>query len=208
MAITISELGERFSKLSNVQKYGAFALVLALFGAVFYFMFYSELSDKADRYRKQARAHEVEKAGYEEKKQKYMAFRAEVNKLLQEQKEREKELPTRAEIASFLQSLNAQAELAGLKISDMRKRPEQRRGFYATIPVHMVIRGTYHQIAKFFHSIGMLKRIVNVRDLLLKGYGGKGTADKAVLLQAKFVASTFRFVKKAAPRKKKKGRRR
>lgn len=203
MAMTISDLGERFSKLPNAQKYGALVLVLALFGAGFYFMFYSELSDQADRFRKQATALEVEKTSYEEKKQKYMAFRAEVNKLLQEQKEREKELPTRAEIPSFLQSLHAQAEFAGLNIISFRKKPEQRRGFYATIPVHMVISGSYHQVSKFFYSIGTLKRIVNVRDLLLKPTKSRAS-DKGVMLKAKFVASTFRFVKKApAPKKKK-----
>ena len=106
-----------------------------------------------------------------------------------------KVLPTSAEIPSFLQSLHAQAELSGLNILAFEKDAETRQSFYATIPVKMAISGTYHQITKFFYSVGNLKRIVNIQDVLLDK---PKKTDQGVRLEAKFVASTFRFIEPAA----------
>ena len=187
---SMSDLIEKFARLTAAQKWAGLAGILVVFGVGFYFLFYSELEVKADRLKRQRARLELTKAEYEEKKQKYMAFRAEVKKLLAQKKELLKVLPTQAEIPSLLQSLHAQAELAGLNMVSFSKQGEQPHGFYATIPVHMVIRGKYHQISKFFYSVGRLKRIVNVRDVLLtRAEGGQE-------LVAKFVASTFRFIEK------------
>lgn len=203
--MALSDLGERFAKTPMRHKYLGLVGVLLLFGAVFYFMFYSDLSDKLVKLERKRKALESERSSYEEKKQKYMAFRADVKKLLREKKELLKVLPTTAEIPSFLQSLHAQAELAGLNILMFSKTKEIRRGFYAEIPVQMSIVGSYHQITKFFYSVGNLKRIVTARDLLLSKLASTAkNKDKGVMLSAKFVASTFRFVeqKTAPPRRR------
>ena len=202
--MALSDLGERFAKTPMRHKYLGLVGVLVLFGAVFYFMFYSDLSDKVAKLERTRKTLEAERSSYEGKKQKYMAFRADVKKLLREKKELLKVLPTTAEIPSFLQSLHAQAELAGLNILMFSKAKEIRRGFYAEIPVHLSIVGTYHQIMKFFYSVGNLKRIVTARDLLLaKRSKSAKNQDKGVMLSAKFVASTFRFVEqKSQPRRR------
>jgi type IV pilus assembly protein PilO len=208
--MAMSDLGERFAKLPVRQKYLGLIVALGLLGGAFYMLFYSELSDEIAKLDRQRANLEIEKNKYEEQKQKYMAFRAEVKKLLRKKKALLKELPTTAEIPSFLQSLHAQAELAGLNIKTFRKQKEVRRGFYGEIPVRMAIEGTYHQITRFFYSVGNLKRIVTVRDVLLGTSRKKaGTASKAgIVLDAKFVASTFRFIeKKAPPRRRKRGKR-
>jgi type IV pilus assembly protein PilO len=166
MAMNFSELNERFSNTPLQHKIAGLALAMAALGGLFYMLLYSGLSEEADRLKRKVAELEQEKADYEDKKQKYMAFRAEVEKLLQEKKELVKVLPSRAEISSFLQSLHAKAELAGLTILNFDKQAERRRDFYAVIPVNMSITGTFHQISKFFYSIGQLKRIVNVRDVL------------------------------------------
>lgn len=196
--MALSDLGERFAKTPMRHKYLGLVGVLVLFGAVFYFMFYSDLAEKVVKLERRRKALESERSSYEEKKQKYMAFRADVKKLLREKKELLKVLPTTAEIPSFLQSLHAQAELAGLNILMFSKTKEIRRGFYAEIPVQMSIEGSYHQITKFFYSVGNLKRIVTARDLLLSKLKSSAK-DKGVMLSAKFVASTFRFVEQKTP---------
>jgi type IV pilus assembly protein PilO len=193
MAMQMDELIERFSKIPNTQKYGGLAIFLALISALFYFMFYSDMEVQAKRLKQQRQILEGEKTKYLDMKQKYMSFRAEVKKLLQEKKELVKVLPTSAEIPALLQTLHAQAELAGLNILTFQMQGEQRRGFYAVIPVRMVIDGNYHLITKFFHSVGNLKRIVNVQNVLLAKVG-KLVPGKPIPLRASFVASTFRFV--------------
>lgn len=182
---------ERLSKAPLKHKLLGLVGISAFFGAVFYFMFYSDGADELGRLDTQVRTLEADVASYEQKKQKYMAFRAEVNKLLEEQKELLKVLPTDAEIPTFLQSLHAQGELSGLNILTFQPRGERRQNFYAQIPVSMVLSGTFHQINKFFYSVGQLKRIVNIRGLAL---GAPKPTEQGVLLKATFEATTFRFI--------------
>ncbi|PID38950.1 MAG: hypothetical protein CSA65_04590 [Proteobacteria bacterium] len=210
--MALNELGERFAKLPVRNKYLGLILGLGLMGVVFYMLFYSDLVDKIGKLERDRANLEIDKSKYEEKKQKYMAFRAEVKKLMRKKKALLKELPTTAEIPSFLQSLHAQAELAGLNIQTFSKQKEANRGFHAEIPVRMAISGTYHQITRFFYSVGNLKRIVTVRDVLLRAptNPAKARGNKSgVTLDAKFVASTFRFIEKKAPppRQRRRGKR-
>ncbi|MCK5797209.1 MAG: type 4a pilus biogenesis protein PilO [Deltaproteobacteria bacterium] len=211
--MALNELGERFSKIPIKQKYFGLVAALVLLSVAFYFMFYADLAERENKLDRVKTQLEVQKASYEEKRQNYMAFRSAVKKLLQNKKELLKELPTSAEIPSFLQSLHAQAELAGLNIKTFKRGKEQRRGFYGEIPVKMVIEGTYHQITKFFYSVGNLKRIVTIKDVLLKEMNQSGAAGNktGIMLNAKFVASTFRFVeskkKGSGARKRRPGRR-
>lgn len=200
----LQEISERITKAPLQHKVGGVAVIMALLAGGFYFLFYSTLAEEAAGLDNKVRDLREEKAQYEQKKQQYMAFRAEVEKLLQEKKELVKVLPTRAEIPSFLQSLHAQAELAGLNILTFDKQREVKRDFYAEIPVRMVISGTYHQINKFFYSVGRLKRIVNIQNVLLSN---PTSGPQGVMLQAKFVTSTFRFIDRSKGGKKGRGRR-
>ena len=196
-------LADQIEKISKAPaKHKALGLLVAsaFLGGIFYFMFYAEGAEQLAQLDRKVQQLEAEVASFEEKKQKYMAFRAEVNKLLEEQKELVKVLPTDAEMPMFLQSLHAQGELAGLNILTFQPNAEQRKNFYAVIPVLMSISGSYHQINKFFYSVGQLKRIVNIQDVTLAA-PKEGAAG--VVLKAQFVASTFRFIspKAASPQK-------
>ncbi len=68
------------------------------------------------------------------------------------------------------------------------------------IPVKMEIRGTYHQVAKFFKNTSELRRIVNVQDLSLtpERNATSEQMNAPTRMHAKFVAATFRF-KEAPP---------
>ncbi len=191
MAINTTDLLERFTRTPTKQKVAVLVLITLFFGVIFYFMFYSELITKSESLDRQTNALKQEKASYEEKKRQYNSFRAEVMKLLEEQKELIKVLPTDAEIPTFLQAVHAQGELSGLNILTFEQLPEQPRNFYAVIPVRMAISGSYHQILKFFYSVGQLKRIVNISNLSL---GSPVATEQGVVLQASFLASTFRFL--------------
>jgi type IV pilus assembly protein PilO len=192
-----ADIIERFSKVPTQQKVLAFGLIALAIGAAYYFLIHSDLVDQVQGQTTKISQLKDEKSGYEAKKQKYMAFRAEVNKLLQMQKELVKALPTEADIHTLLQSIHAQGELSGLNILTFEQNAEVKSEFYAKIPVKMVISGSFHQILKFFYSVGQLKRIVNITDLALSN---PKASDAGVLIQANFVASTFRFLTMEPPR--------
>lgn len=193
MALGVNEVLQQFDRLQLKLKLIMLGAIVAGVAAAFYFLLYADLVDQTNAMQAQVAELQSEKASYEDKKQRYIAFRAEVKGLLQEKKELVKVLPTEAEIPNFLQSLHSQAELAGLNIITFDKQPEVARDFYAEIPVRMLITGTYHQINKFFYSVGQLKRIVNIRDL---GLGDVQDTAQGMVLKARFVSSTYRFLEK------------
>lgn len=192
--MALSDVMERFVRTPTRVKVIALLAISAFIGAIFYFVFYSDLADKAKIMAAQVTQLKAEKAKYLDRKQRYRAFRAEVNKLLDEQKELLKVLPDDANISTFLQSIHAQAAAAGVNILTYDQRPEVRQSFYAQIPVRMTISGSFHQISKFFYYMEKdLKRIVKIQDLLLTS---PTQTEQGVVLRAQFVISTFRFVGK------------
>jgi len=193
---------EQFSKLPTQHKVLAFAFLGVFMGVIFYFMFYSGLQEEKATLDQKIGELKDKRDVLEEKKRKYLSFRNKVNRMLEEQKELMKVLPRESEIHTLLRSVHAQAELAGLNILLFEQRPEVREKYYARIPVKLQIRGTYHQINKFFNAVGHLKRIVNIHNLTLQK---PVQTDQGVELEASFQASTFRFLE-SGNKGKKKGR--
>ena len=98
-------------------------------------------------------------------------------------------LPGDAEISSFLESLNTQAELVGLEIFSVKPRKEEPSKYYARIPVELKLTGTYYQLAKFFYLVGNLDRIINIEDITLEI---KSFEESNAVLTAGVLATTFR----------------
>jgi type IV pilus assembly protein PilO len=125
-------------------------------------------------------------------------FRREKELLEQKLAEALAELPEDKKLDELLQLFQEKARKAGLEISTIEPGATQTEGFYAKIPIPMTVTGNFHEIATFFDSLGRLRRIVNISDILMdqpKDVGGK------VVVNAKFLATTFMFVeqKKSAP---------
>jgi len=103
----------------------------------------------------------------------------------------QEKLPQNAEIPSLLQRIHNQAKTAGLDIRKFGREKDQVKDFYVEIPVQMQMSGTYDELANFFHYIGRMTRIVNVRELALSrekgGLNSDGTLDVTAL------ATTFRY---------------
>jgi type IV pilus assembly protein PilO len=102
------------------------------------------------------------------------------------------ELPDTKEIPDLLSSISSHGIESGLEIIQFKQRPEQYEEFYAIVPVEIVVRGTYHQVAAFFDRVGRMARIVNVSDVSMKAptrvEGGE------VALNTSCSAVTFRFL--------------
>lgn len=189
--MNFGELIEKFANVPPAQRVVLVGTMCGLLGAAFYFMFYADLAEKETKLNYKIATLNDEKQKYEDKKRRYMSFRAEVNKLLEEHKELVKVLPNDAEVPAFLQSIHGQAELADLNILTFDLRPEIQQGFYAKIPVYMAVTGSYHRINKFFYQVGRMKRIVNIEDV---SFSAPTKGEKGIELRAIFTTSTFRFI--------------
>jgi type IV pilus assembly protein PilO len=190
----MNELVEKFLKLKLGARIGVVAGIAGVIGALYYVLFYTDLSEQSDQLRSQQNQLREERADYEKRKSEYLAYRNELLQLQEQQRELLRALPKKQEIASFIGSIQEQAELAGLEVLNLSPDAEVPQELYIKIPVKMEIRGGYHAITKFFKSVSELRRIVNVESLSLSPERSPLDPEGApVKLKARFVAATFRY---------------
>lgn len=79
-----------------------------------------------------------------------------------------RQLPSQTEVPSLLVDISQTALASGLEIELFRPQPEQRRGFYAEMPIQMRLRGNYEQMAQFTSGVASLPRIVTLHDLTIR----------------------------------------
>jgi type IV pilus assembly protein PilO len=200
----MGDLLDRIASAKPLVKMGILLGAIALLCAGYWYFFYNDILDEADHIDQAIGQVRTEKDSYEARKREYQAFRLEVNRLLEEQKELLRELPKKDDIEQFIENVNSQVEIAGLsKVSSVREAavPEE---MYVRIPIRMSLAGTYHQINRFFKALtiadaGEKKRIVTIADLQLQptvAVGTTGGLPEGNGLKADFVAQTFQFVDK------------
>jgi type IV pilus assembly protein PilO len=194
---------ELLGKLLGLKTSGKIAVTvvaIGVLGGLFYQVLYSDVSEDIGRAEAQRNDLETERTQYDKRKREYLAYRSELRLLQEEQRELLRALPKKAEIPSFISNVQEQAELSGLEVLHIDIDPESPQDLYVKIPVKMEIRGTYHQIAKFFKNTSELRRIVNVENLSLTPERNlvAEQLNAPTRMRAKFVAATFRF-KEAAP---------
>lgn len=197
----MNELLRKLLKLSPAKKVGVTLGVIVLLALLDYQFFYGDTATRITS----ARAHQSELddelAGYKKRRGEYLGYRDELKQLLEEQRGLLRALPKRAEIPTFLSNVQEQAELASLEVLSVDIGQEAPMDLYIKIPVKMEVRGTYHQIARFFRNVGEMARIVNVENLSLapdrdKVPAGDAPGAAPPKLRAKFIAATFRFNEK------------
>jgi type IV pilus assembly protein PilO len=187
---------ERFQKIPPRQKIAIGVLGVGVVVGVYYALFYAGLSEEKAQLEAQREQRRGEKRTYEATRQEYLNIRSEVGRLLEKQKENLRVLPKKDEIASFLDSVHQQADLAGLEVTSFEPKPELPQDFYAKVPVAVSASGTFHGLSKFFRNVSQMKRIVNIEDVSISA---PELRDKQVVVKATFVAMTFRALDKSAP---------
>jgi type IV pilus assembly protein PilO len=171
---------------------------LGVIALVYYFFFYSDLSNAVNAARERHGQLETEDVAAS---QAYKAYVDDSTKL-EEKKARARDLnkmlPETSEIASFLQAVNQQAEIAGLKVKAVNPLDEQNQPFYARVPVRIAVTGKFHQIAKFFSGISRLDRIINVENIEM-GNPKVGDNDETTLSASCLTTTFHALAKPAAP---------
>jgi type IV pilus assembly protein PilO len=169
---------------------------LGVVALVYYFFFYNDLSNAVnaavDRHRQLQNEDNQAAAAYKA----YVDDSTKLEEKKARARDLNKMLPETTEIASFLQAVNQQAEIAGLKVKNVTPMDEQNQPFYARVPVKLSVTGKFHQIAKFFAGISRLDRIINVENIDM-GSPKIGDNDETTL-SASCLTTTFRALAKPA----------
>jgi type IV pilus assembly protein PilO len=194
--------GSTLDRLPPIAKAGVGLLFVFLVALAYFVIFFSEVDSELTAARDleqnltgQLAQAEISKAEY----QKDLDEKTRREQLAREQK---KILPDDPETPAFLSALQSVATLTGVNLTSWNPQEEQPQEFYAKIPMKLTLAGKFHQVAKFFHSVGQIDRIINVEDIQIKQ--PKATGDD-VAVEVECLATAFRSLKPGETSKRKQG---
>ncbi len=170
-------------------------LIVAAFAALligaYWFLILSPVQEELAKVEEDSNRIELEVA----EKQRIVAnlpkFEAEVERLDVELKKALSELPDEKEIPQLLEKIADKAKESGLDVRLFRPKTEQRKDFYAEVPVEIEVGGGFHQVATFFDEVSRLERIVNIDSFSLTD---PKRAESGRMLKTSLVATSFRFL--------------
>ena len=182
-------------KLSTPAKFGVGGIFMVLFFAIYWVVFYSDISAKL----KAAEGDKSRLAGelstQQRNKASFIQDKDDLAARQVRQKDLNKALPAETEAPAFISALQQVANVSGVDLKAWQPMEEQSQAFYAKFPMKLEIDGKFHQIAKFAYEAGRVERIINVENLEMSDPKLEGDEMK---LKAKCLATTFHAVKAQA----------
>ncbi len=203
--------------LDNLSLPGKLAVGLVftlMVGAAYFVVFYGEVDSNISSQGKAFIAKKTELENANEAKSAYNKDLAEKARREAKERKQKKILPDSAEMPAFLATLQTQATISGVTLTKWTPNDEAPSRFYARVPMKVKLQGKFHQIAKFFYSIGQVDRIINMEDIVMTvtnvpSKKGSGEPESATV-EVACLATAFRALsgKEAGAGGKKKRRRR
>ena len=98
-----------------------------------------------------------------------------------------RQLPDKTEVAELLVDVSQTGLASGLEFELFDPLGENRKDFYAELPIKIKVKGDYHQFGNFISGLATLPRIVTIHDISIESKG-KGR------LEMEAVAKTYRYL--------------
>ncbi len=119
-------------------------------------------------------------------------LKEEVSRLEKELKYSMTVLPNTEEIPSIVSAVENNLRKHNLEILSFKPDKEQKKDFYAEIPISLRFSGTFRDIGDFCQTISRYPRIINITNLIIRDPKQK---DTRVTLTAETRTLTYRFLK-------------
>ena len=103
-----------------------------------------------------------------------------------------RQLPETTEVESLLVDVSQTGLAAGLEVKKFKPSAEEKKGFYAELPIALEVSGSYHQLATFISGIAALPRIVTISDMKLEPFEKDNTSSAKLKMSA--TAKTYRYL--------------
>jgi type IV pilus assembly protein PilO len=121
-----------------------------------------------------------------------------------------RQLPNKTEVPNLLVDISQTGLAAGLEEKLFQPQGENKKDFYAELPITIRLTGGYHEMGRFASGIAALPRIVTLHDIEITPAGGKGISDPTEL-NFNVTAKTYRYLDEeeqaaAAPKEEEKGK--
>jgi len=101
-----------------------------------------------------------------------------------------RQLPGKTEVPNLLVDISQTGLAAGLQEKLFQPGSEKSNGFYAELPIHIRLVGSYHEFGSFVSGIAALPRIVTLHDISITP-DAKGGYDN---LTMDVTAKTYRYI--------------
>jgi type IV pilus assembly protein PilO len=194
MALTGQDVLNAVNKAPLGQKVGAIAMAVVLLTVANWYFLVDPMQTQITQKQAQLRTLEDELIQKQSIANNLAQFKHEKEILERRLAQALTELPNEANVDDLIRSLSEIGTKSGLVINTIDPQGEQRQSFYAAIPIVMSVSGNYHEIGVFLDALSKLARIVNVTNIKM---GGAKLANDKLVVNASYVATTFRFVPEA-----------
>lgn len=101
-----------------------------------------------------------------------------------------RQLPGKTEVPNLLVDISQTGLAAGLDEKLFQPQTEQKKDFYAELPIKIRLTGNYHEFGAFVSGIAALPRIVTLHDIVIK----PDSKDAYDVLTLDLTAKTYRYL--------------
>lgn len=185
--------GSAIDKLHPGLKVALGLVFIGLVGFAYFLLFYDDLSGRIDAAQTRETTLKAELTKAQQSKIEYQKDLEEKIRREQLGREQKKVLPDTSETPAFLSSLQGAAIIAGVNFTSWSPTEEVPQEFYAKVPMKVTLTGKFHQVAKFFYSVGQIDRIINIENIQMKIVPNKekiATGESEVTVEC--LATAFR----------------
>jgi type IV pilus assembly protein PilO len=105
-----------------------------------------------------------------------------------------RQLPEATEVESLLVDVSQTGLAAGLEVKKFKPSAEEKKGFYAELPIALEVSGSFHQLATFISGLASLPRIVTISDMKLEPFDQKNEITAKGKLRMSATAKTYRYL--------------
>jgi type IV pilus assembly protein PilO len=181
------EFMERLEGIPSLYRWLAIPVFVVLLAVLYWYFLYQPYSEEMAALQERI----TSERQTVEKNQKIAAqletFRTQVSELEARLHALLRELPESREIPGMIRQISDLGVRTGLQISLIKPMLEQRKEFYAEIPIQVRVKGQYHAVGRFFDALAHLERVISV----------DGIQIEATSQETQCLATTFRFLDEA-----------
>jgi type IV pilus assembly protein PilO len=181
------EFMERLEGIPSLYRWLTIPVFVVLLAALYWYFLYQPYSEEmaALQERITSKRQTVEK--YQKIAAQLETFKTQVSELEARLHALLRELPESREIPGMIRQISDLGVRTGLQISLIKPMLEQRKEFYAEIPIQVRVKGQYHAVGRFLDDLAHLERLISV----------DGVQIEATSQETQCLATTFRFLDEA-----------
>jgi type IV pilus assembly protein PilO len=178
---------ERLEDIPSLYRWLAIPGVVVLLAVLYWSFLYQPYAEEMEALQERinSKRHTMEK--YQKIAATLDTFKTQVSDLEARLHALLRELPESREIPGMIRQISDVGVRTGLQIHGIKPQPEQRKEFYAEIPIQVRVKGPYHAVGRFFDDLVHLERIISV----------DGVQIEATSQETQCLATTFRFLDEA-----------